>query len=188
MTALECVESTSSSTISGKTISRVSSNFFKEKKSRPPRERDGRHTAPLQGRAHYHVCGVGQTPSIQVQTICPALVRKTPPAGTPQGKGSGCGAARRWCVTHRVPPRPSNVTWSQAIIIAPYRFCRLQLFSSRHEGKCITARRHGNGAAAAPSRAESTDAETNTGYALWLSDLTLMCVLSVLAQLRTASE
>lgn len=103
-------------------------------------------------------------------------------------RAKAAGAARRWCVTHRVPPRPSNVTWSQAIIIAPYRFCRLQLFSSRHEGKCITARRHGNGAAAAPSRAESTDAETNTGYALWLSDLTLMCVLSVLAQLRTASE
>lgn len=105
MTALECVESTSSSTISGKTISRVSSNFFKEKKSRPPRERDGRHTAPLQGRAHYHVCGVGQTPSIQVQTICPALVRKTPPAGTPQGKGSGRGAG-----ASRIVCRPGPAT------------------------------------------------------------------------------
>lgn len=181
------MESTSSSTISGKTISRVSSNFFKEKKSRPPRERDGRHTAPLQGRAHYHVCGVGQTPSIQVQTICPALVRKTPPAGTPQGKGSGCGAA---LVRHASCAAQAQ----QRHMVSSYYHCTVSLlppatlFSSRHEGKCITARRHGNGAAAAPSRAESTDAETNTGYALWLSDLTLMCVLSVLAQLRTASE
>jgi hypothetical protein len=182
------VESTSSSTISGKTISRVSSNFFKEKKSRPPRERDGRHTAPLQGRAHYHVCGVGQTPSIQVQTICPALVRKTPPAGTPQGKGSGCGAARRWCVTHRVPPRPSNVTWSQAIIIAPYRFCRLQLFSSRHEGKMYhseTARQRCRSSSFACREHWRRNQHRLCAVAVRSEP---SCVLSVLAQLRTASE
>lgn len=115
------------------------------------------------------MCGVGQTPSIQVQTICPALVRKTPPAGTPQGKGSGCGAAlvRHASCAAQAQQRHMVSSYHCTVSLLP----PATLFSSRHEGKCITARRHGNGAAAAPSRAESTDAETNTGYALWLSDL-----------------
>jgi hypothetical protein len=88
-------------------------------------------------------------------------------------RAKAAGAARRGAGASRIVCRPGPATSHGLKLLSLHRIASAACnsFHLVTRGKCITARRHGNGAAAAPSRAESTGAETNTGYALWLSDL-----------------